>query len=167
MKTIKNNTEFEIATKRLDEIIDAKEGTKEYKELMELADLIEEYESKKLNVSDEEVSIASVIRFMMDQHDLKQTDLAKLLDVSTSTISQILNGKRELSKNQIFALHSHLKIPYEVLFGDVEGFQPANSDLSNVKVSKLATKLEEITRELNEVKHAIYSLTSKNNLKAG
>lgn len=48
MDRIKNEKEFEKVCEELEEVIDAKEGTKEYDELMRLADLIEEYEKRTL-----------------------------------------------------------------------------------------------------------------------
>ena len=42
-----------------------------------------------------------LIEFMMEQHDMNQTDLAKLLGVRPSLVSMMLAGKRSFSKASI------------------------------------------------------------------
>jgi HTH-type transcriptional regulator/antitoxin HigA len=41
--------------------------------------------------------------FLIEQHDLRQTDLAKIFG-SQSNVSEILNGKREINARQARAL---------------------------------------------------------------
>lgn len=46
MNFINNKSELEKAFARIDQIINAKEGTQEYSELCDLADAVENYEDK-------------------------------------------------------------------------------------------------------------------------
>lgn len=59
-----------------------------------LADRIKAYEDEHFPIPDAEPN--EVLRFLMDQHGLKQEDLADC--APQSRISEILNGKRAISK---------------------------------------------------------------------
>ena len=63
-----------------------------------LVKLIEDFESKAYPIA-EHGSPSEALRYLMDEHGLKQTDM---LDVfgSQGVVSQVLNGKREISKSQ-------------------------------------------------------------------
>lgn len=75
--------------------------------------LIEDFESKHYELP--QASPVEVLRFQMDQHNLRQRDL---LDVfgSPSIVSEVLRGKRELSKEHIRRLAERFRIPVETLF---------------------------------------------------
>jgi HTH-type transcriptional regulator/antitoxin HigA len=63
-----------------------------------LADLMENYERRTLPPL-EPVSPADALRFIMEQNDLRQTDLEDVFG-SQGVVSKVLNGKREISKAQ-------------------------------------------------------------------
>lgn len=60
-----------------------------------------------------------VLKFMMDQNDRTQADLAHLLG-SRSRASEILNAKRELTLDQIRLLSREWHIPAAALIGELE-----------------------------------------------
>jgi len=66
-----------------------------------VAALIEQYESESAPFEDAEPR--SVLGLLMEQHDLKQADLAKEIG-SQGVVSEILNGKREINARQAKAL---------------------------------------------------------------
>ena len=55
-----------------------------------------------------------VIRFLMDQHGLKQRDLLDVIG-NASVTSKVLSGKRELSKEHIRKLAARFSIPADML----------------------------------------------------
>lgn len=55
---------------------------------------------------------SEVLRFLLEQHHLKQSDLPEV--GSQSVISEILNGKRQLNLRQIRALSIRFKVSAEV-----------------------------------------------------
>ena len=59
------------------------------------------------------VAPAEMLRFLMDQHGLKQADLAAQLG-SQGVVSELLNGKRELNLRQMRALASRFGVPVSV-----------------------------------------------------
>ena len=92
---------------RFDELTQAE---RDYAELLTL--LIEDFESKHYPLP--KASPVEAIRFLMDQHGLKQKDL---LDVfgNASVTSEVLSGKRELSKEHIRRLCDRFSIPADML----------------------------------------------------
>jgi HTH-type transcriptional regulator/antitoxin HigA len=83
----------------------------------EMADLltllIEDYEEKNYQLP--KASPLEVIAFLMDQHGLKQKDLVDVFGTK-SIVSEVLNGKRELNKEQIRRLSERFHVSPEVFF---------------------------------------------------
>ena len=111
IKPIKNNNDYNETLKRIGEIWDAKINTKNGDELDILSTLIEKYEEKKYNILPPDP--VEAIKFRMEQMNLKQKDLAKM--IGKNRISEILNRKRGLSINMIKILHTNLNIPTDSL----------------------------------------------------
>lgn len=101
---------YQQRVKVLDALLE-KIGSNENHALMPLLDMlarqIAEYESRLPAMPD--ASPASVLDFLMQQHGLKQVDLAKALG-GQSIVSSILSGKRELNTRQIKALAQIFKV---------------------------------------------------------
>jgi HTH-type transcriptional regulator/antitoxin HigA len=83
----------------------------------ELADLltllIEDFEEKNYRLP--KASPLQVIAFLMEQHGLKQKDLADVFG-TPSIVSEVLNGKRELNKEQIRRLSARFHVSPELFF---------------------------------------------------
>ncbi|MGB7190159.1 MAG: hypothetical protein WBD10_08495 [Acidobacteriaceae bacterium] len=75
--------------------------------------LIEDFEEKHYSIP--KAAPAEVVEFLMDQHGLRQKDL---LDVfgTPSVVSEVLSGKRELSKEHIRRLSGRFHLSPEVFF---------------------------------------------------
>ena len=101
--TIRNDREYNAAVKRLSELLD-EIGDSEKHPLYSLLDtlgtLMQAYEEEHYPIPD--VNGAAVLRFLMDEHGLTQSDLPEV--GSQGVISEILNGKRELNVRQIRSL---------------------------------------------------------------
>jgi len=111
-KVIKTTAEHERALARIEELYTAKPGTPKGDELELLILLVETYEAKEFPIDLPDPIEA--IRFRMQQANLKQKDLIPIFG-SKSKVSEVLNGKRELSLSMIRKLASELGIPTEVL----------------------------------------------------
>ena len=111
-KVIKTTAEHERALARIEELFTAKLGTPKGDELELLILLVETYEAKEFPIDLPDPIEA--IRFRMQQANLKQKDLIPIFG-SKSKVSEVLNGKRELSLSMIRKLASELGIPTEVL----------------------------------------------------
>jgi HTH-type transcriptional regulator/antitoxin HigA len=58
---------------------------------------VRDYEGRNVDMPNAKPS--AVLRFLMQQHDLRQTDLAKIFG-SQSNVSEVLSGKREINARQ-------------------------------------------------------------------
>jgi HTH-type transcriptional regulator / antitoxin HigA len=64
----------------------------------------EEHYSFELNASEGELANPrSILLYLMEEHDLKQVDLVGVIG-SRGVVSEVVNGKREISKAQAAAL---------------------------------------------------------------
>ena len=117
IQPIHTEDDYKKALARIEEIFDAKPGSKEGDELEILGILVDEYEKKHFPI--ESPKPVEAIKFRMDQLGMQQKDLAKLLG-SKSRASEILSGKRSLSLRQIKILYRKLGIPAEVLIQEPE-----------------------------------------------
>ncbi len=109
---IKTEKDYDKALERLEQIFDAKQGTKKGDELEILSILIEKYEDEHYPIDLPDPIEA--IKFRMEQLGLKQNDLAEIIGFK-SRVSEILNRKRKLTLDMIRKLSEYLSIPTNVL----------------------------------------------------
>jgi HTH-type transcriptional regulator/antitoxin HigA len=104
---IKNENSYKKALARIREIFHAEEGTTEYDELELLSILVDEYESKNFDI--EQSDPIDIIHFIMEQRDLRQSDLVGTLGDKTN-VSKVLSRKRPLTLEMIrrFAREFHI-----------------------------------------------------------
>ena len=112
MITLKEYTKASI---RLEELLKIEniEDSSYNQELIAASDIIEAYEEIHFPIG--LPTLKEVIELRMFELKLKQKDLAKLLNVSASRISEIFNGKRELTLSIAKALHKKLNIDSDII----------------------------------------------------
>jgi HTH-type transcriptional regulator / antitoxin HigA len=101
--SIRNEHEYDLAMERLNRLLDevgADEGHPLYTLLDTLGTLLHTYEEQHHPMP--ECSGVDVLRFLMEEHSLTQSDLPEI--GSQGVVSDILRGKRELNVRQIRAL---------------------------------------------------------------
>lgn len=76
-----------------------------------LGRLVEDYEDEHVHIPD--VRGTAALLHLMEENDLKQKDLAHLFG-GKSALSEVLNGKRELSKRQIQRLRDYFGVPADL-----------------------------------------------------
>lgn len=139
-KLIKTEEEYNLALKRVEELMDAQEGTPEADELELLTALIEMYEDRHFPM--DRPDPIDALKFRMDQMGLSRQDLIPFLG-SRSKVSEVLNRKKPLSLTMMRCLHKGLGIPAEVL---LQGQEPRFPDeVSGVECSKFP--LEEMAKQ--------------------
>jgi HTH-type transcriptional regulator/antitoxin HigA len=106
---IRNERDDDRAVKRLNTLLD-EVGTNERHPLYGLLDtlgtLIHAYEEQ--HFKEAEPSGPEMLRFFMEEHGLRQSDLPEI--GSQRVVSNVLNGKRELTAKQIRALASRFHV---------------------------------------------------------
>lgn len=111
---IKTARDYERALGRIEQLMDAKSGTKAGDELDVLTTLVEAYEAKHHTICPPD-PIEAII-FRMDQLGMTRKDLEAMLG-GRGRVSEILTKKRNLSLEMIRRLHRELHIPLESLIG--------------------------------------------------
>ena len=113
--SIRSEDEYDQAIAHLNMLVD-EVGTDEHHPLYNLLDtlgtLVHAYEEQHYPMPD--CSGADMLRFFMDEHNLKQSDLAEI--GSQGVVSEILNGKRELNTRQIRLLAQRFNVSPAVFF---------------------------------------------------
>jgi HTH-type transcriptional regulator/antitoxin HigA len=71
-----------------------------------LGSLVETYEDQNIQLA--EGSPSDVLKYLMEEHDLKQSDLPEI--GSQGVISEILSGKRQFNVRQIKLLSNRFKV---------------------------------------------------------
>ncbi len=104
LHAIKSGRHYHAMVNFMNKLID-KVGDRETHPLIGLLDIVtafvHDYEERNVDIPD--ANPAAVLRFLMEQHDLRQTDLAKDFG-SQSNVSEVLSGKREINARQARSL---------------------------------------------------------------
>jgi HTH-type transcriptional regulator/antitoxin HigA len=113
---ITNDEELERLTQEVDVLItkDIKQGSlsPEEDKLLELLSLlIEEYEDKHYPIP--ELPPDKVLKFLIEEKGLKQSDLLHIFG-SSGIASEVVNGKRSISKAQAKKLAEFFKVSVEL-----------------------------------------------------
>ncbi len=112
VKPIRSESDYNAALEEVDELMDAKPGTRKGDRLDVLVTLLEAYEEKHWRIDPPDPIDA--IKLRIEQRGLTRRDLEEVLG-SRSRVSEILNRKRPLTLEMIRRLHRQLGIPAESL----------------------------------------------------
>lgn len=129
IKLIKSEQDHEQALARLMSLmeIDPEENSAESDEMDVLAVLIEKYEEETFSI--EKPDPIDAIKFRMDQQGLSNKDLIPYIG-SAPKVSEVLNGKRNLSLNMIRKLSVGLGISVDVLIQQPEQHKVNDEDIN-------------------------------------
>lgn len=122
---ITNDSEHEVIASKIEELLKKSSSnggfnslTKEETLLLKnLSLLVEEYEDNQLHLMPIKApqTLIEMIRFKMYEMNIKQKQLATLLEMSEARISELLNGKRKLNLEVAKKLHRKLNIDAKFL----------------------------------------------------
>jgi HTH-type transcriptional regulator/antitoxin HigA len=96
--SIKSEREYKALAKFADQLIDMGAGNERHPlaDLLDMVgDLIAQWEDDHVQIP--QAAPHEVLKYLMQEHGLKQKDLGEI--VSQGVLSEILNGKREISRN--------------------------------------------------------------------
>jgi len=82
-----------------------------------------------------------LIKALMQENQLKATDLAKILEVNKSTVSRILSYQKGLSKNSIRILSVHFAIAQEALNQPYKLKNKINKKFKNASLMNTVKKM--------------------------
>ena len=137
IRPIRTNEDYQSALKRAKTLF-GQSSQKDLDEREVLQALIERWERSEYSV--EAATPAQAIKFRMAQTGLTQRDLIPYLG-SKSRVSEILNGQRQPTVDQIRALHQHLGIPIAPLIGSSKHEPAAHPSSTSIAAEGALRKL--------------------------
>jgi len=110
LRPIQTDTELDQAMALADSLLSRKEPLRPEEEdyLEILGDLIERYEQDQVSIPD--VSGSEMLRFLIDQRGVTQQIVARETGIANSTVSAVLNGRRDLTRNHIEKLAAYFGV---------------------------------------------------------
>jgi HTH-type transcriptional regulator / antitoxin HigA len=144
IRPIKTEDDLTWALKEVEKYFDnePEKGSPEGDRFEILVTLIQAYEAVHYPIP--EATPVEALQFSMEQNGRTQTDLANLLG-SRSRASEILSGKRELTKEQAWKIHEAWHIPVALLL------RPAPTQSPMIAIESAA----EIEIERGSKSHAV------------
>lgn len=127
-KVIKNKAQYDEYCNRLEDILFSGEADSRVDEVELLTLLIETYDNQQREKDN--IDPITLIKSLMDEHEMSQNELAKILGRSKSYVSEILNRKKGLSKDIIRKIADYFKISQESLNKDYD-LDKAELELQN------------------------------------
>ena len=109
---IRNDHDLDLAMARIEELFDSPVGTPEGDELDALYALVRAYETETVDLGEPDPIAA--IEYRLDQQGLTETDLVPIIG-SPDAVSELLAGKRKITKRQGEGLHELLRVPMDLL----------------------------------------------------
>ena len=113
-EVIHDQEQNQACIRRLEELTSKKSVTRAEEKLIELlAVLIEDFEAREYPVP--EAGPLDIIRHLMEAHQLRQKDMVDIFGTE-SIVSDVLNGKRDLTKAHIKKLSARFGVSPAVFF---------------------------------------------------
>ncbi|WP_439584628.1 helix-turn-helix domain-containing protein [Dyadobacter bucti] len=112
-RPIKTEEEYNKALKEMESVFHSAKDTPDGDKLELLALLIGDYESKHYQIR--QLSPIEALKAEMEEQGLTQSGLAERFGMSKGAISEIINGKKQMSVRFMKFLHKDLGIPAEIL----------------------------------------------------
>src|SRR5262245_11489151 len=109
LRPIRSDTELDRAIAMVDSLIDRDDlGQDEQDYLDVLSDIVERYESEEHPIAP--VSDAEMLGHLIEAKGVTQADVARGTGIAESTISEVLAGKRTLSRTHISKLSRYFHV---------------------------------------------------------
>jgi HTH-type transcriptional regulator/antitoxin HigA len=120
MAEIQNEAQYEAMIERIEELLkvvsnETPETDRYFIELDVISNLVEEYEEKYYPIN--MPTLAEILKDEISERGLSQKDLAELLGVSPSRISEYMTGKAEPTLKVARLLHKKLDIDPDFILG--------------------------------------------------
>lgn len=109
LRPLRSGADLDAAVAVIDRLIDQpKLSAPEQDYLDVLSDLVEAYEAQAVPI--QPASDAELLRFLIEQKQVTQANVASAAGIAESTISAILSGKRKVNRAQITKLARYFHV---------------------------------------------------------
>jgi len=117
--TIKTGSHYRTMVNLLNELVD-EIGDRESHSMIGLLDIVSHFvhDYEERNIAFPNPEPHAVLRFFMEQHNLRQADLANILG-SRSNVHDVLNGTRGINTSQAKALASRFHVSPAVFTSEI------------------------------------------------
>src|ERR1700730_6670903 len=139
-KIIKTRKQYYAYCNILEDLVMLKKKNRQQQDTIELLNLLIEKWDKKQNTFEDADPIA-LLKYLMDENKLKTTDLAAVLKISKSLVSDIMNYRRGLSKEIIRKLATRFKFSQEAFNRPYKLVSPPNARLKDAGVMNTRKKV--------------------------
>ena len=115
LRPLRSESDLDRAIALIDSLVtrdDLDSGEEDYLDV--LSDLVHKYEAEHDPIAP--VPDADMVRFLLESNDMTQTELAEQSGIAVSTVSEILSGKRKLTRDHIGALSRIFHVSPAVFF---------------------------------------------------
>lgn len=116
LRPIRSDRELDQAISTINSLLDREKldrGEQDYLDV--LGDLVENYEEENHPI--EAANDAEMLAFLLDLKSISQTQLANQTAIASSTISDVLSGKRQLTRSHIEKLAAFFQVTPGVFLG--------------------------------------------------
>ena len=142
-KVIKTKKQYANYCDMLEELVMLKTKSKDEKDAIELLTLLIENWDEAHNTFTDANPI-EILRYLMDENELKSVDMAASLGISKSLFSDIINYRRGLSKDVIRKLAERFKVSQELFNKNYKLVSPLNSHLKDASVMNTRKRLSAV-----------------------
>jgi HTH-type transcriptional regulator/antitoxin HigA len=126
-KVIKTEKQYYEYCDMLEELVMLKKKTRPQQDVVELLTLlIEKWDQDHNSFPDQDP--ITLLKYLMSENNIRGIDLAGVLEVSKSLVSDILNYRRGLSKDMIRKIAGHFKLSQEAFNKPYELVVPVNTN---------------------------------------
>ena len=118
MKEVRTRQQYQQALEKIEQLLievgdDHSYENPRFVMLDRISELVANYEDRYFKI--QTPSLIEVIKLRMYEMGLKQSDLAQLLDIPTSRVSEYLRGKRDITMDVARKLHHQLDIDGDII----------------------------------------------------
>ncbi|MBX0290096.1 helix-turn-helix domain-containing protein [Hymenobacter sp. HSC-4F20] len=113
--TISNDQEHAAAVEQLIQWNQAPDVADRLAEIHALGEAVEAYEESQGWVPEPPQTVRGILEVEMFKRRIRQRQLAELLGVTETRLSEVMNGKREMNIDFARKLHTKLQIPGDVI----------------------------------------------------
>lgn len=140
-KVIKSEKQYDEYCDVLAELVASPRKSKELSDEIELLTLlIEKWDESHSTFKD--ANPIEILQYLMAENNLKATELAAILGIGKSLISDMLHYRRGLSKENIRKLAEHFKVSQELFNRPYKLISPLNAQLKNASVMNTTKELK-------------------------
>ena len=144
LRPITSEAELDRATAVMNSLLDRGDLDHAEEDYLDvLSDLVERYEDKHHRIPTDDLSDAEMLEHLIEAKGVSQAEAARGAGIPESTISEVLSGKRQLTRKQIERIAAYFHVSPAVFLPDNENgtkHRPANNAIKGSRSGRADRK---------------------------